>query len=114
MISSVLRRARISRGLTLRQVAARSGIAESNLSRLETGGVDPRMSTVTKVLEALDMTLAVVPTERLTIDDVKERMEEGAARLRARGVEDRDVAARLAWKEAKGVDTTVERRMLGL
>jgi hypothetical protein len=39
-------------------------------------------------------------------------MEEGAARLRAAGVTDRGAEARLGWKEARGLDTAVERQLL--
>jgi transcriptional regulator with XRE-family HTH domain len=112
MIGFTIRRERLAQGLTLEALAARSGIAGPNLSRLERGGVDPRLSTVLRVLRALGLGLDVVPVERVTLRDVEQRMEEGAARLRAAGVTDRGAEARLDWKEARGLDTAVERQLL--
>lgn len=94
------------------EVAERTGIAPPNLSRLENGLVDARLSTIERVLGALGMRFEIVPVERTTLEDVKQRMEQGAARLAAVGVADRDAAARLQWKERRGLDTTVERTLL--
>ena len=49
----------------------------------------------------------------MTISDIKARMDEGRKRLAERGIHVRDVRKRLEWKESRGIDTTVERRILG-
>lgn len=49
----------------------------------------------------------------MTISDVKARMDEGRKRLTERGIHVRDVRKRLEWKESRGIDTRVERRILG-
>jgi hypothetical protein len=82
------------------------------LSRLERGGVDPRLSTVSRVLGALGLSIEIVAAERVTLGDVERRMEEGAARLRSAGVTDRGAESRLDWKDSRGLDTQVERRLL--
>ena len=48
----------------------------------------------------------------LSVDDIKARMADGRRRLAEHDIPARDVEQRLAWKEARGVDTTVERRGL--
>lgn len=52
-ITTSLRRARKHSGATLRSVAARSGIAPSNLSAIENGRRDPTTSTVDKLAAAI-------------------------------------------------------------
>lgn len=113
MIQQRLRQERLRRGLTLADLASMTGIAAPNLSRLETGQVDPRASTLARVLGALGLRLSVEPIPQIALADVKARMEAGAARLRAAGLPDRNVERRLAWKEQRGEDTDVERKLLG-
>lgn len=112
MIASSIREARKQQRLTLKELAKLTGIASSNLSRLEQGRLDSRLSTVTTVLDALGLRLSAVPRRRLTIEDVNRRMVEGAERLGEFGIVDRDVDARLAWKASRGLDISVERRLL--
>ena len=50
-----IRRERKSRGLTQEVVAQEAGLSHrSHLSRIETGAFDPKLSTVNKILEALE------------------------------------------------------------
>ena len=111
---AMIKTGRLARGWTLAELAERTGIAPSNLSRLESGGVDPRESTVRTVLGALALELVAIEARRRSVDDVESRMADGARRLARLGMTGRDVEARLAWKDARGLDTTVERRALGL
>jgi transcriptional regulator with XRE-family HTH domain len=113
MIYDDLRARRIAQGLTLEELAGLTGIAASNLSRLEQGRVDARLSTIGRVLLGLGLTLALVPANPKSLIEVRDRMSEGAVRLAAAGLGARDVMARLAWKEERGLDTTVERRVVG-
>lgn len=48
---------RTALGLPLGVVAGRAGMASSQLSRLESGRVDPKLSTVQRVAHALDSEL---------------------------------------------------------
>lgn len=50
-----LRERRLALGLSQRAVAAAVGIGHGHLSRIETGGVDPKMSTVRRLAEVLDL-----------------------------------------------------------
>lgn len=108
-----LREARLAAGLTLSQVATMTGIAQPNLSRIEAGKVDARYSTLARIARALGVELVVAAPTVLTLADVRARMAEGTRRLAERGIGPRDNEQRLEWKQARGVDTTVERRLLG-
>lgn len=108
----IIRSERLTQGLTLEELSSRTGIAGPNLSRLERGRTDPRLSTVLRVLSALGLSMEVVPAERVTLDDVKSRMDEGRVRLRSAGTEDRGAQSRLDWKDGRGLDTSAERRLL--
>lgn len=108
-----LREARLGMGITLSQLSAMTGIAQPNLSRIETGKVDARYSTLARIARALGVELVVSDPTVLTLADVRARMADGAQRLAERGIPPRDNEQRLEWKQARGVDTTVERRLLG-
>jgi transcriptional regulator with XRE-family HTH domain len=48
---------REKRGLSLRKLAAKTGIHHMNLFRLESGKIDPQLSTLLKLCGALHITL---------------------------------------------------------
>ena len=45
-------------GLTMRKLAERAGMSSSEISRLESGRRDPRLSTVIRVAQALEVSVA--------------------------------------------------------
>ena len=53
-----LRRARTERDLTQEQVAHRSGVHATEVSRIERGKRDPRISTVEKLAEAVSLSVS--------------------------------------------------------
>lgn len=112
MIYEEIRDERSAQRLTLDQLAARTGIAAPNLSRLEQGRVDARLSTITRVLRGLGLAIALAPVSPLSLTEVRDRMTEGATRIEKAGLGERDVATRLKWKEDRGLDATVERRVV--
>lgn len=57
-------RARKEQGLTQRELAARSGVKQPQIARMERGDVSPQVNTMLKVLAAMGMTLAIVPLQR--------------------------------------------------
>ncbi len=113
MIYGELRVIRQQRQMTLAQLSDRTGIAQPNLSRLERGGVDARLSTVLAVADALGFELTLTERATLSLDDIRDRMRLGRGRLGRHGSDDRQAARRLEWKRRRGVDTTVEERVLG-
>ena len=110
---SQLRQIRLEKGMTLSQLAAITGMAQPNLSRIEAGKVDARYSTLARIARGLGVELVLSSPDVVTLAEVKARMAEGARRLAERGIPARDVEQRLAWKQARGVDTSVEQRLLG-
>lgn len=61
-ITAALRRTRSRSGRSLGWVAARAGIAESNLSTIEHGRREPRAATIDRLAAALDVTFVPVAT----------------------------------------------------
>lgn len=59
-LGSVIRRHRRQRGWTQAELAARAGTRQATISQIE-GGQDVRYSTVSDVLAALELELAVRP-----------------------------------------------------
>lgn len=48
------------------------------------------------------------------MEEARASAEQGYRRLLARGRGTRDIAGRLAWKRARGIDTTLEERYCGI
>lgn len=54
-----VRRLRAARGLSQHELAKRMGVSQSAVARLEAGGVEPRLSTLDRVAQALSVELEV-------------------------------------------------------
>jgi len=54
--------ARHSRGLSQKKLQFASGVQQAVITRLETGFSNPKLSTIIKILHALDMKLTIVPS----------------------------------------------------
>jgi transcriptional regulator with XRE-family HTH domain len=112
---SELRRRRRRARLTLRDVSGRCGVAVPQLSRIENGLVDPRLSTLVRILGVTGGTLAdlaIEPAPVPSITDVLERREANRARLLASGLTASDPLDRLAERDRRGDDTSAERAVL--
>ena len=88
--------------MTPAELSSLTGIAQPNLSRIEGGRVDTRLSTLVRIAHALGMDLATVERPVITMEEVRSRMEKGRRRLAERGLHPRNVEGRLAWKRARG------------
>lgn len=107
-----LRSLRKGRGLTLADVNRLTGVTVSQLSLIENGRVDPRLSTLQRVLGAYggDLSdLAVAEPLTVSLDDVLGWRDEGRAILESRGWSPSDPERRLDRKDRLGVDTIAER-----
>ena len=51
--------ARCSQNVTQEELARRTGIRQSNISRIESGACSPRISTLQKIADALGMKLCI-------------------------------------------------------
>ena len=93
-----------------------TGVSRAQISLIENGKTDPRISTVVRLLSCYDSGLADLdpyPSETATIDDVSERAERGAQRIAQVGLGPSDPLARLKWKADRGADVDAERMALG-
>lgn len=65
-IAEQLKGAREAAGLSQRAVSAISGAQQGQLSKIENGSVDPRLSSVEQIARALGLELVLVPRRSLS------------------------------------------------
>jgi len=112
-LASRLRIAREASGLTQSAVSRASRIAVPNLSNIENGNVDCRLSTLVRILEALELDVQLVPrTNRVSLEAAIALSAQGRARLVATGVAQSDPQERLDTKGRREVDVSVEQTLL--
>ena len=68
MAGRMVRYARRRAGLTQRQLAAKAGIPQESIARIERGRVDPRVGTLDRLLEACEFGLEAMPRLGIGID----------------------------------------------
>lgn len=79
-IAEHLKEARERKGLSQRQLGKLVGIPQSHISKIESGAVDLRLSSVVELARALDLELTVVPRKCLAaVHSVARSGEAGAA-----------------------------------
>lgn len=89
--------------MSLSYVHEHTGVSRAQISLIENGKVDPRMSTIVKILSCLDASLAdLEPSspEVITIDEAVERAREGAKTLEKVGIGPSDPRTRLDRRAA--------------
>jgi transcriptional regulator with XRE-family HTH domain len=76
MASRMLRDARSGAGLTQRELAAKTGIPQETIARIERGRVDPRVGTLDRLLEGCGLGLEVETRLGIGIDrtQIRERL----------------------------------------
>ena len=62
-----LREARVRKGFSQRELGARSGVPQSHISKIESGGVDLRMSSLIALARVLDLELFVAPKKSVPV-----------------------------------------------
>jgi transcriptional regulator with XRE-family HTH domain/predicted transcriptional regulator len=77
-----IRHYRVARGKTLDELGVAAGIAGSQLSLMENGKREPRLSLLTRIAETLDVQVADLlseepPTERAALEIKVERLQQG-------------------------------------
>ncbi len=114
---AILRRMRETRRLTMATVASLTGVSIPTISRIENGQIDPRMSTVTRLLSCYGGSLADLEAsapETVSLSELKEQGRRNAEHLSRAGFVPSDPMARLERKQAVGVDTTAESEILAV
>jgi hypothetical protein len=75
--------------------------------------VDIRLSTLERILDALQLDMRLVPrTRRVSVAEAITQSERGRNRLTTTGIGPSDPQARLAAKRESGIDTSVEQGLL--
>lgn len=82
MAGRMVREARRRAGFTQRELAAKSGIPQETIARIERGRADPRVMTLDRLLEACEFGLEVMPRLGIGIDrgQIQERLRTPPAR----------------------------------
>lgn len=84
-VATNVRRARLARGLSLRDLAERTGLSKGFLSQIEREKANPALSVIARLAEALDLTFAeitrIVPTEPEIVPAVSKRGAKAHARM---------------------------------
>ena len=108
-----LRATREALGLTQEAVSRSSGIAAPNLSKIESGRSDIQISTLMRILDAMNMDIEFVPRDApISLRAVVAQSERGRERLNSAGIVQSDPQMRLDAKRARGVDVSVEQSLL--
>ena len=64
-IIAALKKARDAKGLSQRDLSARTGVPQSHISKIESGSADIRLSSLTELARALDLEVKLVPRKAL-------------------------------------------------
>ena len=110
-----LRRIREQSRMSLSDVYVRTGVSKAQISRIENGKTDPRMSTVTRLLSCYGASLSDLepaPPRTLTLNEIKERSVRGADRIMRSGVGVSSPTDRLDRKAMLRGDVRAEREAL--
>ena len=109
----VLRRLRKANRMSLSDVSDRTGVSRAQISEIENGKVDPRVSTVVKLLDCYGADFADLSrSRRIDVSRIRQEADRAAEVLEKVGLGPSDPEERLSRKEARGVDTTAERAAL--
>ncbi len=105
-----IRATRESQGLTLAELSARCNVAIPNLSRIERGIADPRISTVERIFEALGIRPweSASPDRPQPLEAIRQRAARGRDRLAAIDLASPPPRARIVRKAAAGEDVRDE------
>lgn len=96
-------------------VHAVTGISTPTISKIENGKIDPRMSTVTRLLTCYDASLGdleATSPSTITFSELKKQGLRNAEKLVEAGLAPSDPWARLKRKGALGFDTRAEHEAL--
>lgn len=90
MAARMLRHARRSAGLTQRALAAKTGIPQETIARIEAARADPRVSTLDRLLEGCGYGLEHMPRLGIGIDrsQIRERLALGPSERLVRAIEE--------------------------
>ena len=68
-IIDTLKGTRTAKGLSQRALSERTGVPQSHISKIESGGTDIRLSSLTELARALDLDLRLIPRKAVPAVD---------------------------------------------
>jgi transcriptional regulator with XRE-family HTH domain len=110
-----LRQMRLTQRLSLTDIHRMTGISRSQLSLIENGKTDPRLSTVTKLLRCYGRSFADLepsPPEQMKLSTVRDDAYRASKRLEELDLGPSDPDLRLSRKRQRGEDVTLEESAL--
>lgn len=85
-IINALKSARGAKGLSQRALAARTGVPQSHISKIESGNADIRLSSLIELARALELELKLVPRKAVpAVDSVVRSTAQQLRNQRAHG-----------------------------
>lgn len=99
-VAKILRETRDKRGLSQRQLSTSSGVPQSHISKIESGAVDLRLSSLIELARTLDLELTLVP--RQAVPAVQSVIRSSELPLAASGKE-----TQLALKDLNRLQKTI-------
>jgi len=76
VLAQILQAARERKGLSQRALAAKLGVRQSYVSRIETASIDPKASSLTEIARTLDLELVLLPRRLLPAVQALQRQDE--------------------------------------
>lgn len=105
LLSETIRQARLQKGWSQRELSARAGMPQAQISRFETGSVDPQVSTLVELARTLDLDLQLVPRTAVTAVGAAVRSAEQRSEQRA----SQELLAKLQLAADNAYDAAPER-----
>jgi len=65
-IAQQLKKSRKNMGISQRELSARAGVPQSHISKIESGNVDLRLSSLVAISRVLELELALIPRKYLS------------------------------------------------
>ncbi|MXY91707.1 MAG: helix-turn-helix transcriptional regulator [Gammaproteobacteria bacterium] len=86
-ISKTIKAVRQAKGLSQLALAKTAGMPQSHISRIENGGVNLRLTSLTEIARALDLELTLVPRKAIpAVRSIVSGAQVGAPKLTVRQV----------------------------
>lgn len=108
-LAETIRQARLLKGWSQRELSARARMPQAQISRFETGSVDPQVSTLVGLARTLDLELQLAPRAAVTAVGAAVRSAEQRSEERA----SQELLAKLQQAAAAAYDFAPEREEIG-
>jgi len=109
---SMLRKLRIEAGLTQKELAELAGVSQAHIAKIESGKVDPRLSTVNKILKILTERAGLKCSDIMTRDVIYARPEDTIEEISKLMVKHAISQLPIIDKDGKVVGTITEKTII--